>query len=86
MRTPSAIVLALLAMQPRLEAEESILAANRIAVGGGKLKAEDARRIAQHWSAAANDEQVAKAAPDANALRAAGIAVRTVKRKKTHGV
>lgn len=85
MRTPTAIVLGLLTMQPRLEAEESLLESNRIAMGTGSLKAEDAAATAKRWDAAVNpDAESAKPQPAA-ALMGHGIPVRRVKtgRKST---
>jgi hypothetical protein len=81
MRMPTCLVIALLTMQPRLEAEESLLAANRIAVGGGKMKSADSGRLLREWAGAAHPE-APNPKPDAGVLQAAGFAVRRVKRVK----
>ncbi len=86
MRMPTCLVLALLTMQPRLEAEESILAVNRIAVASGSLKEADANALQKQWGAAANPAGIERPKPQpAAALSNLGIPVRRVKtqRKKT---
>ena len=48
-RTPRAIVRACLLMLPRLQAEESLLTSQRIAVGTGSMKSADSRQITSGW-------------------------------------
>lgn len=83
-RTPSAVVTAYVAMLPRLEAEESLLTANRISMGGGQLKPDVAARIERHWhdQITPRAETPAPRRPDPAALRALGFAVRKVRRPK----
>jgi hypothetical protein len=49
MKTPLAIVRASAHMMPRLEAAESLLAANRTALGTRSLAPDDARALAARW-------------------------------------
>ena len=70
---PTCLVLAMQKMIPRLEAEESVLAANRIAVGGGKLKKETAEAIVREWSE--HLPKGRKGAPGVGGLAAAGFKV-----------
>lgn len=79
MRMPTCLVLTLLTMQPRLQAEESIHAANRIAFGNGKLQKEAAQQLSRDWSTAARPN-AAPAKPTPAALAASGFAVRRVKK------
>lgn len=58
----------------RLQAEESLVAANRIAVGGGKLKEQDARAIVADWSKAAHPGG-RRGKPGVGGLAAAGFKV-----------
>lgn len=60
-------------MHAQLQAEESITAANRIAVGTGRLRREDHRRLTGQWQrcAAGTPSKAVKATPDT--LRAMGI-------------
>lgn len=81
MRMPTCLVLALLTMQPRLQAEESITAANRIAKGTGSLKDKDAAALAREWAEAAQPN-AQKAKPDAGLLMAAGFGFRRIKKTK----
>ena len=81
MRMPTCLVLALLTMQPCLEAEESILNTNRIAMGTGSLKDEDAGRLARQWSRAAHPH-AAPTKADPGSLRALGFAVKKIPRQK----
>ena len=57
MTIPTAIVRSSIAMLPRLQAEESILAVNRTALGSGSLAKDDARALSRTWSKAANGGQ-----------------------------
>ncbi len=79
MHTPTVIVLGLLTMQPRLQAEESILESSRVAMGTGSLKAEDADATAKRWDAAANPDAEPSKPKPAAALMGHGIPVRRVK-------
>ena len=54
------------------------MAVNRLAVGGGKLKSEDAERLVKSWSRAARPHGGASK-PNPGALMASGFAVRRVK-------
>jgi len=78
-RMPSALVRACLQMLPRLEAEESVLAANRYKVGSGTLPKEQHDAIAGAWEQQA-DRPRPKADP--SALVAHGFQVRKVKGRK----
>lgn len=83
MRTPTAMVLALFTMLPRLEAEQSMLAAERVAMGMGAMKKEAADAIWKRWAKAANEGVDVR--PQPTALAAHGIPIRRVKtnRKRT---
>ncbi len=82
MRMPTCLVLAMLAMQPRLAAEEAIEFVHRIAMGSATMKSDDADRIRQEW-AKAIDPSAAPAKPTpAAALGAHGIPVRRVKTQR----
>lgn len=50
---PMCVLSALVAMLPRLESEESLLAAMRTAVGGGTLRQCDSQRVREGWERAA---------------------------------
>lgn len=50
---PTPILNAYAEQLPRLSAEESLMAANRVAVGSGSLKKGVGQRIAQGWQRAA---------------------------------
>jgi hypothetical protein len=76
---PTAVVMAGMRMLPRLQAEESITEANRIAFGNGKLTEEAAAQMARQWSTAARPD-AAPAKPQPMALAARGFTVRKVKR------
>jgi hypothetical protein len=76
---PTAVVMAGMRMLPRLQAEESITEANRIAFGNGKLKEETATQMARQWATAANPD-AGPAKPQPMALAARGFAVRRVKK------
>lgn len=78
--TPIAVIRSSAAMMPRLEAEESLLAAQRASVGSGTLKADDAKAIVRRWTEAARPDRRPQAA-DPGALAAIGIGVQAV----THG-
>lgn len=79
MRMPTCLVFALLTMLPRLQAEESIVAANRIAYGSGKLTADSARALSREWESAAH-AGAARSGPTPEALAAVGFMVRRVKK------
>jgi hypothetical protein len=53
METPAAVLRACYQMIPRLQAEESLLAAQRVGLGSGSYKKEDARRIVREWQRSA---------------------------------
>lgn len=48
-RVPQALVRACLEMLPRIQAEESLQMARRVAVGSGTLTAEDAKAAQSDW-------------------------------------
>jgi len=84
--TPAAVIEACMAMLPRLEAEESVLAQNVVAMGSGTLPPEKSAQIGQAWQ----DAMASQGAPAATAarrpghvdvpgLRSLGVTVRTVK-------
>jgi hypothetical protein len=71
-----------LAMLPRLEAEESLLAVDRLAVGGGHLERDAMRRTLDRWLMAADPSarsprrrRVMLASPDALADMGIGVTV-----------
>lgn len=73
-RLPFRIVRACAAMMPRLQAEESLTAVERTAVGTGSLKKEDAQAITRAWArdvAPSSRERVQRITPEA--LEAIGI-------------
>ena len=80
--TPRAVVRAHLLMLPRIGAEESLLTAQRIAVGTGSLKADACRDLMRDWLRVASAGQPLKRAVSRASLRAmgkaAGIGYRTV--------
>jgi hypothetical protein len=68
-------------MMPRMQAEESMLAATRVALGGGSLKKDDAARLRRAWEQAASGGRAPRAIKASLAdLQALGIVVRKVKR------
>lgn len=67
-------------MMQRLTAEESLVAAERVAVGSGALRVEDARAINRRWRQAAGADIRARVATSADFKRA-GIGVRHVPHK-----
>ena len=75
---PSGVVLALLTMLPRLDAEESITAANRVALGTGSMSDDDARSVSRLWSAATAPPEPLIVKPTPEALSALGIPVRRI--------
>lgn len=81
---PTCLVLTLLTMQPRLVAEESIRASNRIAKGTGSLSAQDAAAMTREWAEAARpiDPNAPKPKPDAGLFMAAGFGLRRIPKKK----
>lgn len=83
MRMPTCLAQALFTMLPRLEAEESLLAADRVAMGTGSMKKESADATWKRWATATGHGADA-AKPRPTALAAHGIPVRRVKtgRKK----
>jgi hypothetical protein len=68
-RTPLAVVRACLDMLPRLEAEESILAVNRTAVGSGTARRDRAQQVTRSWERAASTGRTRPAIPDGVAFR-----------------
>lgn len=81
MRTSTAVVRSSLVMLPRLQAEESILFANRTAVGSGALSKDDARAVTSKWAKAAAAEIPVLRNPSQEDLNALGISVKKVKRR-----
>lgn len=81
---PIPLLQAHLTMLPRLEAEESIVAAERMAVGSGSMKPAPRRDVVAGWRRAAKVD-AARRATDPEGHRAlaaaAGIGVRVVSRK-----
>lgn len=69
-------------MLPRLRAEESLTASQRIAVGTGSLKTGDARAVLDGWRAATTSgRRIRGAKPSREDLRAIGIGVRLAPKK-----
>lgn len=80
---PIPLLRAHLAMLPRLEAEESLVAAERLAVGTASLKADARRRVIDDWAKVARPVAVQRPTDPAarRALAAAaGIGMRVVRR------
>lgn len=71
----------MLTMQPRLQAEESLLETTRVGLGTGSLGEQDAGAIQRAWALAAQIE-ASKPKVDPVALQAAGIAIRRIPKKK----
>lgn len=83
-RTPTPVVQACLTMLSRLEAEEAITEVNRAGITFGQ-SGEDGKALVRDWERVARGEASAPAGPvrpDPNRLRAAGIAVRRVRRRR----
>jgi len=76
---PCAIVRACLVMMPRLEAEESLLQADRVGIGTGSFEKSTARRILQRWDELRRGPAPAAKKATPAALAGAGIGHRTVK-------
>lgn len=86
---PPALLNAYIAALPRLTAEESLLAAERVAVGTGSLRRGQARRVAQAWQRA-TDQQTPRvrargAAEYAAQMAGMGIGVKLTKVDKPDG-
>lgn len=79
--TPVSVVQACMAMLPRLEAQESLQAANRYKVGSGKLPKEQHDALAREWEQQAHAGRP-KPKADPSVLAAHGFAIRRVKGKK----
>jgi hypothetical protein len=80
-RVPLAVVRAYLPLLPRLQAEESLLASQRTAVGSGSLKREQARAVTGGWSRLV-DAGVTPARPASrHELGGSGIGYREVPRR-----
>ena len=80
---PLAVLTASLAALPRLEAEESILAMTRVAMGTGSFKEETSRQIRKDWVRTAEGPQpIEKAVAAPRALPGMGFGSRRVKRAK----
>jgi hypothetical protein len=71
-------------MLPRLRAEESMLEAERLAVGTGSLRPEKSKAILARWRRQVQADVKATPAPR-ELLAAAGIGVREVPRKGSRG-
>lgn len=83
MHTPLAIVRSALKMLPRLTAEESIMASNRMLVGSGAASPEDARAMHRDWSRDATPpRQQSKAKATPKDLSAIGIDYQVVERPR----
>ncbi len=80
MDVPMGYLRAFVTMRPRLEAEESLLAAQRGSVASGFMKAEDSRRIIRSWETQKGDrpERTRRATP--GQLRDMGISYVEVSR------
>lgn len=80
---PIPLLRAHLAMLPRLEAEESLVTVERLAVGTGSLKTAVRSRILDSWAKAARPLAVQRPTDPATRralAAAAGIGVRVVRR------
>lgn len=87
MTTPIAVIRACAAMMPQLQAEESLLAFQRTAVGSGSLAKDDAQAILRGWERQAFPERPHAVVrnPSRDELRAMGVGVRVVKKVKGDG-
>jgi hypothetical protein len=81
---PTPILNAYAAQLPRLSAEESLLAATRVAVGSGSLKKGEGQRIQHQWSKAAEQGApvVRSTGPAQYAAHMAGLGIGVKKVKK----
>jgi len=73
---PQVVFRTALTNMTKLEAEESLLTANRTAVGTGSLESKDARRVADEWTRAANGGRkplITKATPGMLAEMGIGV-------------
>jgi hypothetical protein len=85
METPLAIVRASSRMLPRLEAEESLLATQRTAVGTGSLSKDDRQAVVRRWARQVDIPATqAVRTKDPGALAAMGIGLRQARRKGKH--
>ena len=85
LRLPVGLFRRYVEMLPRLIAEESLTAMQRVAMGSGNMKEQDAKRIGQSWERMANPKPEAfqKTKADPAAMAAAGIKVKAVKRNES---
>jgi predicted GNAT family N-acyltransferase len=79
--TPRAVVRAHLRMLPRLQAEESLHAAERVAVGSASLKREASGNLVREWLRLARGDQPPERLT-AQAMGSAGIGYRRVVKRK----
>lgn len=77
-RTPVAVLRAYLVMIPRLSGEESVRAANVVAVGSGTLERDDRRSLVASWTNHQRRDRRDTAPTDPTALASVGIGVRVV--------
>lgn len=84
---PTPLLNAYAAGLPRLAAEESLMAAQRIAVGTGSLKKGEGRRIAEGWQRMADHHRPLVKPADEAMYRAqmAGLGIGVRKVKKADG-
>ena len=85
---PTPILNAYAEQLPRLTAEESLLAANRTAVGTGSLKKGEGRRVAASWQRLAGEHRavVRSKGPGEYAAHMAALGIGVKKeRKATNG-
>lgn len=85
-RTPRGVVRAHLVMLDRLDAQESLLMAQRIAVGTGSLKGNTGRQWAEEWALAGRGESAPEPrtgpTPPQVVLGRIGIGVRKTRKVK----
>jgi hypothetical protein len=62
----------------KFEAEESMLAANRTAVGTGSLDRDESRRASDRWTRAANGGRLTRRKANTELLKGARVGVRRV--------
>lgn len=82
MMTPVAVVRAHVRMMPRLEAEESLLVAQRVALGSGSYKKDDARRLTHRWTNQARGPRISESAAAVNPRELAGMGIGFRRRPK----
>lgn len=79
MTAPTAVLGALAAMLPRLQAEEAIAEVNVLRFAGGNLDERTARQLRDRWERAAGETAPTKRSPDDLMLQAQALGIEVVK-------